>query len=69
MVKNSLLEQRIIEKIRTLPAEKIAEVEDFIEFLRQRSEDPLLVQEANQLSEETFRKVWDNAEDACYDQS
>ena len=58
----------LLEKIRSLPSEKIAEVEDFIDFLRQRDEDRRLTQAATRLSEDAFRKVWDNDEDAVYDQ-
>lgn len=30
--------QSLMEKIRTLPAERIAEVEDFVDFLRERTQ-------------------------------
>ena len=68
MAKQSLQEQRLIEKIRTLPPEKVAEVEDFVEFLRQRGEDHLLIQSAAKLSEDAFRRVWENPEYDVYDQ-
>jgi len=58
----------LLEKIRSLPSEKVAEVEDFIDFLRQRDEDRRLTQAATRLSEDAFRKVWGNDEDAVYDQ-
>ena len=32
-------EQDLIEKIRRLPDDKLAEVEDFVDFLRQRQEE------------------------------
>lgn len=60
-------EQSIISKIRALPPEKLMEVEDFIDFLRQSSEDRRLRRAATKLSEEAFLKVWDNQEDAEYD--
>ena len=60
-------EQTLIEKIRNLPPERIAEVEDFIDFLRQRDEDRGLVKAASRLSEDAFQKVWDNPDDAEYD--
>jgi len=63
----TLREQALIEKIRSLPPEKIAEVEDFVDFLRQRGEDRLLVRAASKLSENAFQKVWDNPDDAEYD--
>jgi hypothetical protein len=60
-------EQILIEKIRTLTPERIAEVEDFVDFLRQQNVDRLLTQAAAKLSENSFQKVWDNPEDADYD--
>ena len=60
-------EQELVDKIRTLPPEKIAVVEDFVEFLRHRDDDILLTAAATKLSEKSFQKVWDNPEDAEYD--
>lgn len=60
-------EKILISKIRTLPPEKLHEVEDFIDFLRQYGQDRLLKQTAAKLSEKSFQKVWDNPEDAEYD--
>lgn len=60
-------EKEIIEKIRTLAPERVAEVQDFIDFLRQRTNDRELVQASSKLSEDAFRKIWDNPEDAVYD--
>jgi len=59
--------QALIDKIRSLPPEKIGEVEDFVDFLRQRSEDRLLAGAAAKLSENAFQKVWNNPEDDDYD--
>lgn len=60
-------EQTLIEKIRTLPPDKQAEVEDFIDFLSQRDEDRRLSQAASKLSEPSFAKIWDNPLDSAYD--
>ena len=60
-------EQILISKIRVLPPERLIEVEDFIDFLRQSSDDRQLRQAAAKLSEDAFSKVWDNPEDAEYD--
>lgn len=57
----------LLEKIRDLSPERFAEVEDFVDFLRQRSDDGPLSVGAMKLSEDAFRKVWDNSEDADYD--
>jgi hypothetical protein len=59
--------QALIEKIRSLPPEKIAEVEDFVDFLRQRTEDRFLTKAAAKLSENAFQKVWNNPQDDDYD--
>lgn len=62
-----LQEQALIEKIRALPPERIAEVEDFVDFLSRRDSERRLVKAAAKLSENAFQKVWDNPEDADYD--
>jgi hypothetical protein len=58
-------EQTLVNKIRDLPADKIAEVEDFVDFLRQR--ERALTTAAAQLSAAAFQRVWDNPDDAEYD--
>lgn len=60
-------EQELVNKIRMLPPEKIAVVDEFIEFLRHRDDDHLLSAAATKLSEKAFQKVWDNPDDAEYD--
>jgi hypothetical protein len=60
-------EKSLIEKIRSLPPEKLVEVEDFVDFLKMRDEDRLVTQAATKLSEDSFRQVWDNPDDAEYD--
>ena len=60
-------DQALIEKIRTLSPEKITEVEDFVDFLRHRTQDPSLIKAAAKLSENVFSKVWNNPLDDDYD--
>lgn len=61
-------EKTLLEKIRRLPAHRVAEVEDFVDFLRSREDgDPQLGQAVTKLSEAAFAKVWDNPDDADYD--
>ncbi|MGV0024403.1 toxin-antitoxin system, antitoxin component, Xre family protein [Phormidesmis priestleyi] len=60
-------EQRVLEKIRELPRETAVEVENFIDFLRQRNADRALTMAAAKLSEPAFQKIWDNPEDPEYD--
>ncbi len=63
----SASEQVLIEKIRQLPPRRLAEVEDFVDFLRMREDDRRLTQAAACASEASFAAVWDNDEDAAYD--
>lgn len=57
----------LIEKLKQLPPERIAEVEDFVDFLRSRDEERGLVKAAIKLSEAALATVWDNPDDAGYD--
>jgi hypothetical protein len=58
---------QLIEKISRLPPERVAEVEDFVDFLTERDTDRQLVRAAAAASETAFAKVWDNPEDEIYD--
>jgi hypothetical protein len=60
-------EEELLEKIRRLPPERVAEVEDFVDFLRQRDEERSLTDAAARLSQPAFAKVWDHPDDADYD--
>ncbi len=60
-------EQDMIEKIRHLPPHQVWEVEDFIDFLSQRSRNEPTREAFIQLSEAAFARVWDNSEDSAYD--
>jgi hypothetical protein len=60
-------EQELVEKIRSLPPDKLAQVEDFVDFLRQRQDDRRLAGAVTGVSEAAFAKVWDNPDDAVYD--
>ncbi len=62
-----MAEEILIQKIRRLPPERVAEVEDFVDFLMARDQDRHITQAATRLSEEAFRAIWDNADDAEYD--
>ena len=66
LVNNS--ETTLIEKNRSLPPDKFTILEDFLDVLLTRSEDTLLTYSATQLSEAAFAKIWDNPEDAEYDE-
>lgn len=60
-------DQDLLEKIRSLPPEKHAAVEDFVDFLRERDSHHKLVRAVTKISEDTFHKVWSNSDDADYD--
>ena len=60
-------EQVLIEKIKQLPPQRMAEVEDFVDFLRAREDERRLTQAATKASKASFAQVWDNDEDAAYD--
>jgi hypothetical protein len=57
----------LIEKLNTLPMDRLAEVEDFVDFIRQRDQDRALVRAAGAASAPAFAAVWDNPEDDAYD--
>jgi hypothetical protein len=59
--------EAILEKLKALPPERLAEVEDFVDFLRTRADERTLVRAATKRAEEAFARVWENPEDADYD--
>ena len=60
--------QVILDKLARLSPEKIAEVEDFVDFLQQREVENQMTQAAMRVTEPSFQDVWDNPEDTAYDQ-
>ena len=60
-------EQAIIEKLRALPPGRVAEVEDFVDFLRSRNEERAMIGAVAKLAESSFSRVWNNESDADYD--
>ena len=63
----SATEKVLIEKIKQLPPQRLAEVEDFVDFLRTREDEQHLTQAATGVSASSFAEVWNNDEDAAYD--
>ena len=55
-------EAELMEKIRSLPPDKITVLKKFIDFLLTRSEAGVIVDTATKLSEAAFAKIWDNPE-------
>lgn len=59
--------QALIDKIAALPRDRLAEVEDFVDFLRLREHDQTLTRAGAATSAPAFAAVWDNPEDDVYD--
>jgi hypothetical protein len=62
-----LVKELIKKEIDKLPEDILAEVFDFIQFLESKRERNLLVRSSQELSTKSFKRVWDNEEDAIYD--
>jgi hypothetical protein len=61
------LPESLIGKITALPLHRIAEVEDFVDFIGEREERAGLANAATVISAPAFAAVWDNPEDDVYD--
>ena len=62
-----LVKELIKKEIDKLPEDILVEVFDFIQFLESKGEKNLLVRSSQELSTKSFKRVWDNEEDAIYD--
>ena len=60
-------DQVLFDKIKQLPPQRMAEVEDFVDFLCARADEDRLTRATAKASESSFAQVWDNDEDAAYD--
>lgn len=60
-------EKRIIQKIRALSPEKVAEVADFVDFISLKDDERRIVKAAGQMATEVLSAVWNNPEDDIYD--
>ena len=67
MTVNKTLENRLMEKVKKLSVKQIQQVEKFIDSLSQENSDRQLTFSSTKLSESAFNKIWDNPEDADYD--
>ena len=63
----SARDDELLQKLKSLPPQRRAEVEDFVDFLKSREDEQHLVHAAGRASEPAFKAVWDNPEDAEYD--
>lgn len=64
---NKPRESHLIAKLKELPPQRVAEVEDFIDFLRARDKGRMLTRVASKAAKPAFAKIWDNDADAAYD--
>jgi hypothetical protein len=60
--------QALIDKIQALPSERIAEIEDFVDFIAARAQDRALVHAATAASTSSFARIWNNPDDDVYDE-
>ena len=61
------VKEMIKKEIDKLPENLLIEVFDFIRFLETKKEGELLTKASQKLSAASFEKIWDNEEDAVYD--
>jgi len=54
-------------EIDRLPDDVLAEILDFIQFLEMKLDKNLLARASQEMSQASFDRVWDNEEDAAYD--
>jgi hypothetical protein len=57
----------LIEKIQKLSPDRLAEAEDFVDFIRLRDQERALTRDATTASTSAFAAVWSNPEDDVYD--
>ena len=62
------MQQTLMDKIAALPTERVAELEDFVDFLSLRDRDRTLRAAVTNMSAPSFEAVWENPEDDVYDE-
>jgi hypothetical protein len=60
--------EQVVRKLQLLPPDRVSEVGDFIDFLSQPGLDQQVVQAAMAASQPALSEIWNNPEDAEYDQ-
>lgn len=58
----------VLGKLQGLTPHRLLEVEDFIDFLKQRDDEQSVTPIALAVSEPVLEQVWNNPDDAAYDQ-
>lgn len=59
--------QHLLEKLEYLSPERLEEVEDFVDFLRQLDTDRMIQRDFAHASDASFAEAWENDDDAIYD--
>jgi hypothetical protein len=59
--------EALIRKIGSLPRDRVAEVEDFVDFLGQRENEIALRHAVSAASSPALVRIWSNPEDDAYD--
>lgn len=59
--------ENMIEKLKHVPPDRLAEISDFIDFILQKDQENRLKRDFVQASEASFANIWDNDEDSAYD--
>ena len=59
---------QVVDKSRPVSLERAGEVEDSVDFLSQRDDDRRLSRAAMMISQPVLNAIWDNPDDAEYDQ-
>jgi hypothetical protein len=57
----------LLERIKSLPPERVAEVEDFVAFLAERERARSPARAAMKPREPAFAAIWKNPDDSAYD--
>jgi hypothetical protein len=58
----------VLGKLQGLAPHRLLEVEDFIDFLKQRDDERSFTQAVQAASEPVLDQIWNNPDDAEYDQ-
>jgi len=59
--------EKLKKEIDVLPEDILQDIYDFVKFLEFRRERDIFRKVSERLSEESFKKIWNNEEDAIYD--
>jgi hypothetical protein len=59
--------EKLKKEIDVLPEDILQDIYDFVKFLEFRREKDIFRKVSERLSEESFKRIWNNEEDAIYD--